>query len=241
MTTKEKVIEALEKEKGSYISGEALAKSCGVSRNAIWKSITDLRAGGYPIQSVTNRGYMLDKASDIISRAGICMYLTRNQTDRLQVYEELDSTNKEAKRLLLSKGPGPHGTVIVAKKQTAGTGHGGKRFSSPDGGIYMSIILQPEKLSDTASPITETISSAVQTVLEQTFGVRLERESDSSLYLGKDKVCGILTEGTADLETGTYSCYIAGIGIWTRKLRGQKGTSVQKNEIIAKLMAALGS
>ena len=241
MTTKEKVITALEKEKGSFVSGEALAAECGVSRNAIWKCVTELRGCGYPIRSLTKRGHMLEETCDIISRAGICMHLPRNQADKLLVYEELDSTSREAKRLLLAGGPVPHGTVIIAKRQTAGTGHGGKRFSSPDGGIYLSVILQPEKLAATGSPITETISSAVQTVLERTFAVRLDKMADSSLCLGRDKVCGILTEGIADLETGSYSCYIAGIGIWPRKLRGQKGPSVPKNEIIASLIAALQS
>ena len=237
MTTKEKVIEALEKERGSYISGEALAKSCGISRNAIWKSITELREQGYPIQSVNNRGYMLEEASDIISKAGICMSLPAKQADRIFVYEELDSSNKEAKRLLLSDGgKSPHATVIVAKRQTAGKGHGGKKFASPDGGIYLSIILEPEKLRDKEAPITEVISTAVQTVLERAFSVHLDRKADSSIYLGQDKVCGILTEAISDLETGTYSCYIAGIGIWTRKLQGRKDASMQKNDIIASLI-----
>lgn len=239
MTTKEKVIAALEKEKGSFVSGEALAAACGVSRNAIWKSITELRESGYPIQSVTKRGHMLEETSDIISKAGICMRLPKKLADRLQVYEELDSTNREAKRLLLAGGPVPHGTVIIAKRQTAGTGHGGKRFSSPDGGIYLSVILQPEKLSDTTSPVTERISSAVQAVLERTFAVQLDKKADSSLYLEQDKVCGILTEGMADLETGSYSSYIAGIGIWPRKLRGRKDIPLQKNEIIAELIKEL--
>ncbi len=239
MTTKEKVITALEKEKGLFVSGEALAAECGVSRNAIWKCVTELRGSGYPIRSLTKRGYMLENESDIISRAGICMRLPADQADRLLVYEELDSTNKEAKRLLLAGGPVPHGTVIVAKRQTAGTGHGGKRFASPDGGIYLSLILYPEELPASGTPVTETISAAVRSVLERAFAVRLERMADSSLCLGQDKVCGILTEGLADLETGSYSCYIAGIGIWPRKLRGQKGPSVPKNELIAMLLAAL--
>ena len=44
MSTKDMVIEALEREKGCYVSGEALAQACGVSRNAVWKAVTDLKA-----------------------------------------------------------------------------------------------------------------------------------------------------------------------------------------------------
>jgi BirA family biotin operon repressor/biotin-[acetyl-CoA-carboxylase] ligase len=249
MTTKEKVIEALEKEKGSYISGEALAKSCGVSRNAIWKSITELREGGYPIQSVNNRGYMLEEASDIISKTGICMQLQaasadkprgKDWPDRISVYEELDSTNGEAKRSLFQDGgPIPHGTAIIAKRQTAGRGHGGSRFPSPDGGIYLTVILDPAKLRGTGTPITETISAAVLKVLEEALGSRLDRKADSSIYLGKNKICGILTEGISDLETGEYSSYIVGIGIRLGKLHGEKHIHTKKNELIASLILEL--
>ena len=243
MTTKEKVIEALEKEKGSYTSGESLAKSCGVSRNAIWKSITELREGGYPIQSVNNRGYMLEEDSDIISKAGICMFLEgKGWADKIQVYEELDSTNKEAKRALLADASQlAHGTAIIAKRQTAGKGHGGSRFSSPDGGIYLSVILEPGKIKDTGTPITELIATAVMKVLEGFFGVKLDRKADSSLYLGQDKICGILTEGISDLETGEYSSYIVGIGIRLGKLHSRKNMHTKKNEIIASLIHELTS
>ena len=249
MTTKEKVIEALEKEKGSYISGEALAKSCGVSRNAIWKSITELREGGYPIQSVNNRGYMLEEDSDIISKAGICMQLQaasggsprgKNWPDRIDVHEELDSTNGEAKRSLFQDGGRiPHGTAIIAKRQTAGRGHGGSRFSSPDGGIYLTVILDPAKVNARPDGIAARVEQIVTHVLEEAASVTLERREDSSLYAGKDKICGIMTEGISDLETGEYSSYIVGIGIRLGKLHGEKHIHTKKNELIASLILEL--
>ena len=42
LSTKEKVLSALEKNKGNYVSGETLAGDCMVSRNAVWKSINEL-------------------------------------------------------------------------------------------------------------------------------------------------------------------------------------------------------
>ena len=41
MTTKEKVLELFEKNKGIYFSGEELAKQLNVSRASVWK--TDMR------------------------------------------------------------------------------------------------------------------------------------------------------------------------------------------------------
>lgn len=276
MTTKEKVIEALEKEKGSYVSGEALASSCNVSRNAIWKSINELRKSGYVIRSVNNRGYMLEEDSDIISKAGICIYLneipgekpeggertlkTERETgahigtdagseagadreidaDRIHVYDELDSTNSEAKRSLFFRNDRMiHGTVFVARHQTAGRGHGGSRFSSPEGGIYLSMILEPDRIKDRSRPVTEIISDAVREVIERFYRVQTEGHSDSSVYVGDVKVCGILTEGISDLETGIYSNYIVGIGIRAEILQKLGGMCPQRNAVIAHLIRGL--
>ena len=71
MSTKDRVIQALEKSKGEYISGEKLAGDLAVSRNAVWKAVNDLKKQGYAIDSVKNRGYMLSESSDIISKAGV--------------------------------------------------------------------------------------------------------------------------------------------------------------------------
>lgn len=249
MNTREKVLAALEKEKGSYLSGEALAQRCKVSRTAIWKSISELKESGYAIQSVNNRGYMLEERSDIISRTGICMYLGRmpdgklllkKAADKIHIYEELDSTNTEAKRsLLLSDDRKLHGTVIIAKRQTAGRGHTGSRFASPEGGVYLSILLDAGKIADTGLPVTDRVSAAVCTVLEAVCRVPVTKGPDSSLYAGQDKVCGILTEGIADLETGIYSTYIVGVGIWMKKLPTLQDGCHQKNELIASLLSTL--
>ena len=245
MNTRERVIEALERAKGEYVSGEVLAGSCGISRNAIWKAVAGLRKNGYAITSVRNRGYMLEQETDILSKAGICLYLNKGTGEaktayRILVYDELDSTNNEAKRnLIFGDRSILHKTVIAAKRQTAGRGHGGSRFSSPDGGIYLSIILEPEKLKEPGIPVSEKASSAVQSVLEELFGTVLEKKKDSSLYAGGEKVCGILTEGISDLETGKYSNYIVGIGIYAEKLQNGKTASPRKNEIAAGILKKL--
>ncbi|MBQ9539368.1 MAG: HTH domain-containing protein [Treponema sp.] len=241
MTTKDKVLEALEKDKGSYISGELLAKSCGVSRNAVWKSIKELKESGYSIQSVNNKGYMLEEGSDIISRAGICMYLQEaGWHDKIQVYDEVDSTNNEAKRTLILKDELiQHGTAIIAKRQTAGRGHGERVFSSPDGGIYLTVILDPKKVKSRDKDIAKNIEKAVTRVISTRAADSISRKEDSSLYIGEKKICGILTEGIADLETGIYSNYIAGIGIWPDKIETGQKLSMQKNKIIAELITEL--
>ncbi|MCR5420367.1 MAG: HTH domain-containing protein [Lachnospiraceae bacterium] len=242
MSVKDKVLEALEKEKGNYISGEALAVTLKVSRNAVWKSINELKKKGYRISSVSNRGYMLEEDNDIISAAGILASLKKLSADespdalnvKINVYKELDSTNNEAKRSVLFEGPHLiHKNVIIAVHQTAGRGHGEKDFDSPDGGIYLSILLEPSKIKYRSKSITEVIAEVMIKVIIFLFNKKPDRKSDNSLYFGEDKICGILTEGISDLETGIYSNYIVGIGIPRSSFVKHDIISKDKNYIIA--------
>ena len=70
MTTREKVLELFEKNKGIYFSGEELAQRIHVSRAAVWKAVNSLRQEGYCIDAVTNKGYCLSAKTDILSPQG---------------------------------------------------------------------------------------------------------------------------------------------------------------------------
>ena len=76
MLVKDRVLEALEGHRGTYFSGEALAKELQVSRNAVWKAIRQLRDQGYPIHAVSNRGYSLAPDSAMLSPQSIAPFLT---------------------------------------------------------------------------------------------------------------------------------------------------------------------
>ena len=236
MTTKSNVLEALEKNRGSFISGADLAKQCGVSRNAVWKAITELKKDGYEIASVSNKGYSLSECSDIISGEGISLYLDEKLGCNVIVFDEIDSTNTEAKRMLISDGSSLlHGTVIIARTQTSGRGHEGKGFDSPEGGIYLSVILEPKKYKK--KNVTEHVSKAVKKSLEDSLGMNLTVKKHSALYQGRTKICGILSEGILDLETGIYSNYIIGIGIRTDSLK--QSAPITRNELIAKVVTGI--
>ena len=94
-----------------------MAARCGVSRNAVWKAIRDLKSRGYDIDAASNKGYKLSDTSNIISAEGIRTYLIDPEKANfdISVYDSLESTNDEAK-VLAMKGAA-HGTVIVATSQ----------------------------------------------------------------------------------------------------------------------------
>ena len=233
MSTKENVLKDLEEKKGSFISGEELAGKLGLSRNSIWKSVRDLRKSGYNIESVTNKGYSLNIDSDIISVQGIATYLSHKELMKdIEVYDEIASTNLMAKERVVLKQL--ERRVIVAKKQTDGQAHGKKSFSSPDGGVYLSIIINPDIIKYTNLPILAAVIVSDVLEKEEFFGLG-NNDNDvigiewiNSIYKGNEKISGILTESISDMETGEISSYILGIGI-NYKLSN-------KNKTIAKII-----
>ena len=62
--SREKILSLLLEQGDSYVSGEAMSRTLGISRAAVWKAIEALRQEGYEIQSATKRGYRLERAPD---------------------------------------------------------------------------------------------------------------------------------------------------------------------------------
>ncbi len=227
MKTKDRVLKALEEKKGSFISGEELAKAIGVSRNSVWKSVRDLKELGYSIDSVTNKGYRLSKTSDILSVQGIAAYL-HNKEDMscIEVYEKIDSTSRLAKKQAVLENSGRH--VIIAKVQNNGKGHGSRHFDSPEGGVYFSVIISPEDMQYFNLPLYAAV--AVSDALGKTKN-HLKIKWINDIYYQDKKICGILTENISDMETGEISSYIIGIGINCK--------IDSKNELIADILNRL--
>lgn len=196
---------------GGFISGQELADSLGVSRAAVWKAITALRNDGAVIESVTNRGYRLSEGCDLLSEELITAVL-RHRDIRVSVFDCIDSTNNEAKRRLAGGGPGAE--LIVASQQTAGRGRMGRSFYSPaETGLYMSLALSCPGGFESAVSSTTAAAVAVVRAIERLTPLRPLIKWVNDIYLDGRKVCGILTEGVTDFETGALTGIVVGIGI----------------------------
>ena len=102
-----------------YLSGQQLCGMLGVSRTAVWKAVGELREEGYVIEAVRNRGYRLVEGADVITQAELASMLhTQWIGTRLEYFDETDSTNIRARKL--AEEGAPHGTLVVADRQTAG-------------------------------------------------------------------------------------------------------------------------
>ena len=213
MTVQDHLRTLLESNKSIFLSGEEIARRLGVSRNAVWKAIKALQAGGYPIQAVPNRGYCLAASSDVLSESGIRQYLTgAAQSLDLRVFDSVDSTNLVL-RSLANEGA-TEGTVVIAAEQTGGRGRKGRSFYSPQGtGVYISLLLKPRIAPDDATLITTTAAVAVSEAVEALSGEPAAIKWVNDVFLRGKKVCGILTEGSFDMESGQFEYAILGAGI----------------------------
>ena len=101
MNLKDKVLNCLEENRDSYLSGEELAALFGVSRAAVWKAVRKLQEDGCGITAAPGKGYRLSSGSDILSASGISRLLGEGWEERIIVRKEVDSTNNLAKELAL--------------------------------------------------------------------------------------------------------------------------------------------
>ncbi len=130
----------------------------------------------------------------------------------IEHHEEIDSTNNRA-RVLATEGA-PHGTVVLADRQTAGRGRFARPFYSPgQAGVYMSVILRPEIAPEQAVLITPMAAVAVARAMERVAGVRAGIKWINDVYLNDKKACGILCEAGMDAQAGKLKYVVMGIGI----------------------------
>lgn len=211
MSVKDEVLKHLENNKGKYFSGNELAATLGVSRNAVWKAIKSLEKNGYKISAIPNRGYRLDNENDILSSWSIRQHLKHNELN-LTVYESISSTNTVLKEL--AEQGAEHGTVIISQEQTAGKGRMGKKFFSPSKtGIYLSILVRPDIPAQEALFLTTSAAVATARAIEDVSDKKADIKWVNDVYISDKKVCGILTEAAFNIETGKLDYAIIGIGI----------------------------
>lgn len=210
---KEQVLGFLWKAQDDYISGAELARRLDVSRTAVWKAMGQLRAQGYLIESVTNKGYRLSPCSDVLSAAGVEKYL-KTQSLSIRVVDEVDSTNSVLKRMAAEGAP--QGSVLIAERQSAGRGRMGRSFYSPPGtGLYMSLLLRPCMEAQRATLVTTSAAVAVAEAIERLAGEAAQIKWVNDVLFHGRKVCGILTEAGMDFESGMIDHVVLGIGVNT--------------------------
>jgi BirA family transcriptional regulator, biotin operon repressor / biotin---[acetyl-CoA-carboxylase] ligase len=230
---------------GSWISGESIASSLGVSRAAVSKRIRYLRMKGYIIESSTKKGYRLSENLDLLDSKIISKSLDSRLIGReLRYFREVGSTNQTADQIASSC---RDGTVVLAEMQTNGKGRLSRAWLSPPGGIYMSLILKPEIPLANVYRINMAVSLAITKAFFSLYGLQTRIKWPNDILIHERKICGILMEINAEVDRLKYA--IVGIGInanidakslpsdWNAtSLSTELGHAVSRIELIQRLL-----
>ena len=205
-----KVLTFLQTHNTEYLSGQDLSDVLRISRVAVWKHIKKIQELGYTVESKQKLGYKLTSNSDQLFPWEITSGLkTKMIGQQAYYFDSIDSTQNQA--LKMADEPANNGTVIIAAKQTGGKGRSGRKWISPKGGIWLSIILQPKfDISiTTLFPIASAL--ALSNALEKTLKISPELKWPNDLTIKGKKIAGMLVD--VSLESNRIENMVLGVGI----------------------------
>jgi len=238
--TRYQVLKELYKKKDKFVPGNYIISETGISKTQLSREIQLLKEEGYIIDA-SNSGYRLTGAPNLLLPYEIkknlhTVYMGKN----IHFFKEVDSTNDVAREL--ADEDAEEGTLVIAESQRSGKGRRGKRWISPSGGVWMTIILRPDIEPPKAPQLTLVTGVAVAETLNQECGLDVGIKWPNDILIGDKKVCGILTEVKADM--GKVDYVLVGIGIdlnvdlniFPPELRG--GATSLKAELDREIMGA---
>ena len=127
----------------------------------------------------------------------------------IKYFAEATSTNDVAKELA-AKGV-KEGTIVLAETQTQGRGRLGRRWLSPEGGIWLSVILRPKIPAKDFYQLTFMAAVAVAKTIRRMFKLNAEIKWPNDVLVNDRKVCGILTESSVRGDAVDFA--VIGIGV----------------------------
>jgi BirA family biotin operon repressor/biotin-[acetyl-CoA-carboxylase] ligase len=129
----------------------------------------------------------------------------------LREWDEIDSTNEEARRLAAGGERGP--IWLRADRQTAGRGRRGRAWESPAGNLAATLLISPDRPASECAQlsfVTAIAATDVASVFAPSLDVKVKWPND--VLAGGKKLAGILLESTSGAST-TPTYLAIGVGM----------------------------
>ncbi len=232
------------------VSGPDLATRLDVSRAAVWKQVEALRDDGFEIES-TSGGYVV---TDVPDYGAAAIEFDLEAPYSIEFHDAIGSTNDRARELAVD---GASDVAVVADEQTGSRGRLDRPWTAPSGGVWLSLVLRPNR-PPAHAPVF-TLAAAVATTraareagvdasIKWPNDVLVERESDESENgRGGAKLAGILTEMRGEADRVAW--LVVGIGVNANidpeglpseaeatSLREQRGEDVDRRVFVQRLL-----
>ena len=205
-----KVLYFLKSHNTEYLSGQDLSDVLKISRVAVWKHIKKIKELGYKIETKQKLGYRLEEDSKKLLPWEVTEGLkTKFIGKKAYYFDSIDSTQNQALTMTFDKEN--NGAVIIAERQTSGKGRSGRRWESPKGGIWLSVILHPrfDIAMTTLFPLASAL--ALSDAIEHTLKIKSEVKWPNDITIKGKKVAGIIVD--ASLESNKIADLVLGVGI----------------------------
>jgi len=205
-----KILSFLKAHRSEFLSGQDMSDILKISRVAVWKDIKKIRALGYKIESKQNIGYRLVDSSKLPLPWEIKEDLnTKFLGNRIYYFDTIDTTQNFAMKIASEKNE--DGSVVISKKQTGGRGRMKRKWKSPVGGIWMSIIINPkfDVTYTTLVPIATSLALCI--AIEKILKINTKLKWPNDITLKKKKVAGVLIN--VSMTSNQIENMVLGIGI----------------------------
>ncbi|SEO68473.1 BirA family transcriptional regulator, biotin operon repressor / biotin-[acetyl-CoA-carboxylase] ligase [Halogranum amylolyticum] len=227
------------------VGGPELADRLGVSRAAVWKQVEALRDEGFEVES-TNDGYVV---ADVPGYGAASIEFGLDAPFSVEYHDSVDSTNLRARELAAE---GADDVAVVADEQTGGRGRLERAWSAPSGGVWVSILVRPQRPPAHVPVFTLAAAVAVTRVCREVgVDASIKWPNDVLVETGERsergglKLVGILTE--MEGEADRVSWLVAGIGVnanvdaaelpeGATSLREQTGGDVDRRVFVQRLL-----
>jgi BirA family biotin operon repressor/biotin-[acetyl-CoA-carboxylase] ligase len=207
----EHLLSLLRLQKG-YISGKRLAKEIGISTSGISKRITILRKYGYKIESKHRMGYRLAGETDLPLPWELAKVLQTSFIGKDKIiYRRTTHSTQNLAILLAEKNPSLDGIVIIAEQQKSGRGRENRRWLSPRGGVWLSVVLRPRISTSKITLLPFAAALAVSDAIKKTTLLDAKLRWPNDVTINGKKVAGILIDISMEGERINYA--VIGIGI----------------------------
>lgn len=235
-----------------YVSGNRLAERLDISRVAVWSHMEKLRSAGFVFEARPRLGYRLEAIPSGLS----ALYLQASLPDAwshvpIHFHETIDSTNREAERLLASGASAPF--VVLARQQTEGRGRLGRSwFSGDSGNLYLSFVFQPRLPPRRMQTFTLWMGAILCDFLNGLRNAPVRVKWPNDLLLHGGKIGGMLTEARIDHDrirdlvfglglnvNGDTASYPPELVRTATSLAAETGEKLELNSFAADLLQAI--
>ena len=228
---------ALLQESPGYISGQLLAKKAGISRSAVWKHVRSLRQCGYDIESLHGQGYRLAGSTEYPVPWELAKLLNTSFVGRGEmVYRQSIESTQNIAISLAEKGE--VNTVVIAEQQSGGRGRMKRKWLSPRGGVWLSVVLKPAVPTVTSTMLPFVAAIAVCDAIREATNLAATLKWPNDVMVAGKKVAGILLDLSAEAETVNYA--VIGIGINANVDASKLKMDRERRPAVTSLMDELG-